>query len=40
MKFLVDVNIGMTVVNDLIAAGHDAIYIAIRRKTWGVFSPF
>lgn len=28
MKFLVDVNIGVGVVNDLKAAGHDAVYVA------------
>ena len=28
MKFLVDVNIGVSVVNDLKAAGHEAVYVA------------
>ena len=28
MKFLVDVNVGVTVVNDLRAAGHDVVYVA------------
>lgn len=28
MRFLVDVNIGVSVVNDLIAAGHDVVYVA------------
>ena len=28
MRFLVDVNIGTSVVNDLRAAGHDVVYVA------------
>jgi predicted nuclease of predicted toxin-antitoxin system len=28
MNFLVDVNVGVSVVNDLSAAGHDVVYVA------------